>query len=42
MVVSAMGRELRDWNAAEIEELYAAEPGPDIREPRRTSTAQPA
>ncbi len=28
--------------AAEIEELYAGEPGPDIHEPARTSSAQPA
>jgi long-chain acyl-CoA synthetase len=28
--------------AAEIEELYVSEPGPDIREPARASTTQPA
>jgi long-chain acyl-CoA synthetase len=28
--------------AAEIEELYASEPGPDIHEPARASTTQPA
>jgi long-chain acyl-CoA synthetase len=28
--------------AAEIEELYASEPGPDIHEPGRASTTQPA
>ncbi len=28
--------------AAEIEELYATEPGPDIHEPSRTATTQPA
>jgi len=28
--------------AAEIEELYASEPGPDIHQPARASTAQPA
>ena len=28
--------------AAEIEELYAGEPGPDIHEPKSASTAQPA
>jgi long-chain acyl-CoA synthetase len=28
--------------AAEIEELYASEPGPDIHEPARESTTQPA
>jgi long-subunit acyl-CoA synthetase (AMP-forming) len=28
--------------AAEIEELYLSEPGPDIREPARASTTQPA
>jgi long-chain acyl-CoA synthetase len=28
--------------ATEIEELYADEPGKDIHEPKRASTAQPA
>jgi long-subunit acyl-CoA synthetase (AMP-forming) len=28
--------------ATEIEELYASEPGPDVHEPERASTAQPA
>jgi long-chain acyl-CoA synthetase len=28
--------------AAEIEELYASEPGPEVHEPKRASTAQPA
>jgi hypothetical protein len=28
--------------AAEIEELYAGEPGPDVHEPSSESTAQPA
>jgi long-chain acyl-CoA synthetase len=28
--------------AAEIEELYAREPGPDIHEPAHASTTQPA
>jgi len=27
--------------AAEIDELYAGEPGPDVHEPNRASTAQP-
>jgi long-chain acyl-CoA synthetase len=26
---------------AEIEELYASEPGPDVHEPKSASTAQP-
>jgi hypothetical protein len=28
--------------AAEIEELYASEPGPQVHEPGSASTAQPA
>jgi long-chain acyl-CoA synthetase len=28
--------------AAEIEELYASEPGPDVHEPANASAAQPA
>ena len=28
--------------ATEIEELYASEPGPEVHEPKRASTAQPA
>jgi long-chain acyl-CoA synthetase len=28
--------------AAEIDELYASEPGPEVHEPKRASTAQPA
>ena len=28
--------------AAEIEELYADEPGPEVHQPKRASTAQPA
>ncbi|GBE66166.1 fatty-acid--CoA ligase [Mycobacterium sp. MFM001] len=35
-------RPIAEKYAAEIEELYAAEPGPDVHEPRAASTAQPA
>jgi len=28
--------------AAEIADLYASEPGPDVHEPKSTSSAQPA
>jgi long-chain acyl-CoA synthetase len=35
-------RPIAEKYAAEIEELYASEPGPDVHEPKSTSTAQPA
>lgn len=35
-------RPIAEKYAAEIEELYASEPGPDVFEPHRASTAQPA
>ncbi|MCV7398993.1 long-chain fatty acid--CoA ligase [Mycobacterium fragae] len=35
-------RPIAEKYAAEIEELYASEPGPDVHEPMSTPTAQPA
>ncbi len=35
-------RPIAEKYAAEIEELYASEPGPDVHEPQRASSAQPA
>jgi len=35
-------RPIAEKYAAEIEELYASEPGPDVHEPKAASTVQPA